>query len=64
LLYDLLVEYVDRKVEVPVAEDPTIPIPSQTSTSNFLFPKKCLLKKKIAKRGLPRIRKPKKGRST
>lgn len=35
LLYDLLVEYVDRKVEAPIVEDLTLPTPTFTSDSFF-----------------------------
>jgi len=35
LLYDLLVEYVDRKVEAPIVEDLTRPTPTSTSDSLF-----------------------------
>ena len=38
LLYDLLVEYVDRKVEVPIIEDLSLGTP--TSTNDSPFPQK------------------------
>ena len=40
LLYDLLVEYVDRKVEDPIVEDHNLSTPSPTSTSDFSFSQK------------------------
>jgi len=35
LSYDLLLEYVDRKVEVPIVKDLTLPTPTSTSDSPF-----------------------------
>jgi len=53
LLYDILVEYVDKRIEAPIIEDPNVSTP--TSTSDSLSPKKDLLKK-IAKIGMLHIR--------